>query len=115
MYLQKVLLLKTKYYIKNEIFLEGFICTNPIYRTTPNGREITDLMIAVNRLYGKSDYIPSICWGRNAKYAEGMNTGDKIRILGRIQSREYIKRLSNGSEETRTAYEVSISFIQKIQ
>lgn len=93
----------------NEIFLEGYICKPTIYRKTPLGREITDLLIAVNRPYGKSDYIPCICWGRNARFASGMEVGTRIRVQGRIQSREYTKKLSETESEVRTAYEVSIA------
>lgn len=97
----------------NEIFLEGYICKSPVYRETPFGREITDILIAVNRLYNKSDYIPSIAWGRNARYASNLNVGDKIRIWGRIQSRQYQKKYPDGSIEDKTAYEVSISKMEK--
>lgn len=93
----------------NQIFLDGFICKKPIYRTTPFGREITDMLIAVNRPYNKSDYIPSIAWGRNARYSENLAVGDRIKVWGRIQSREYQKKLSEDDVITRTAYEVSIS------
>lgn len=93
----------------NQIYLDGFICKRPIYRTTPFGREITDMLIAVNRPYNKSDYIPSIAWGRNARYSENLNVGDRIRVWGRIQSREYQKKISEDEVVTRTAYEVSIS------
>jgi single-stranded DNA-binding protein len=93
----------------NQIYLDGFICKKPIYRTTPFGREITDMLIAVNRPYNKSDYIPSIAWGRNARYSENLAVGDRIRVWGRIQSREYQKKLSEEEVITRTAYEVSIS------
>ncbi|HYE12610.1 MAG TPA: single-stranded DNA-binding protein [Patescibacteria group bacterium] len=93
----------------NQIYLDGFICKKPIYRTTPFGREITDMLIAVNRPYNKSDYIPSIAWGRNARYSENLTVGDRIRVWGRIQSREYQKKLSEDEVITRTAYEVSIS------
>lgn len=93
----------------NQIYLDGFICKRPIYRTTPFGREITDMLIAVNRPYNKSDYIPSIAWGRNARYSENLTVGDRIRIWGRIQSREYQKKISDEEIITRTAYEVSIS------
>lgn len=93
----------------NQIYLDGFICKRPIYRTTPFGREITDMLIAVNRPYNKSDYIPCIAWGRNARYSENLNVGDRIRIWGRIQSREYQKKISDEEVITRTAYEVSIS------
>lgn len=93
----------------NQIFLDGYICKKPVYRTTPFGREITDMLIAVNRPYNKSDYIPSIAWGRNARYSEKLKVGDRIKIWGRIQSREYQKRISDEEIITRTAYEVSIS------
>ena len=93
----------------NQIYLDGFICKKPIYRTTPFGREITDMLIAVNRPYNKSDYIPSIAWGRNARYSENLAVGDRIKVWGRIQSREYQKKLSEEEMVTRTAYEVSIS------
>ena len=99
----------------NIIILEGFLCKTPEYRETPLGREITDLHVAVNREYGKSDYIPCICWGRNAKYAAGFDTGAHCIIRGRIQSREYFKKLDEKNGEVRTAYEVSISTIQMKQ
>lgn len=99
---------------EDEIFLRGFICKNPIYRKTPFKREISDLLIAVNRYYGKSDYIPCICWGRNARYAAGFEIGDEIVIRGRIQSRNYEKKISDTESETRTAYEVSATMIEKI-
>ncbi len=93
----------------NKIYLNGYICKLPVYRTTPFGREITDIILAVNRPHGKSDYIPCICWGRNAKYARALQVGDNIEITGRIQSREYQKKLDNGETLTKTAFEVSIS------
>lgn len=93
----------------NQIYLDGFICKNPVYRTTPFGREITDMLLAVNRPYNKSDYIPCIAWGRNARYSEKLKVGDRIKIWGRIQSRVYQKKLSEDQVVTRTAYEVSIS------
>lgn len=99
---------------EDEIFLRGFICKNPIYKKTPFKREISDLLIAVNRYYGKSDYIPCICWGRNARYAAGFEIGDEIVIRGRIQSRTYEKKISDTEFETRTAYEVSANMIEKI-
>ena len=80
----------------NEIFLEGFVCKKPNYRKTPFGREISDLLIAVNRAYNKSDYIPCIAWGRNAKYCESFNVGDRIKVAGRVQSRKYEKKFENG-------------------
>lgn len=93
---------------ENEIVLDGFLVKNPIYRTTPNGRQIADMMIAVNRPLGRSDYIPCICWGKSAKWAENLEVGTEIFVQGRIQSREYVKRLSEDESEIRTAYEVSI-------
>ena len=93
----------------NSILLDGYICKLPIYRKTPLGREIADLLLAVNRPYGKSDYIPCICWGRNARFAAAFEVGEHVQILGRIQSREYVKKLSETETEKRTAYEVSVS------
>ena len=93
----------------NSIYLNGFLCKAPVYRTTPFGREITDIILAVNRSYGKSDYIPCIAWGRNARYSSGLSVGDNIKIWGRIQSREYQKRISEEESVTKTAYEISIS------
>ena len=84
-------------------------------RKTPLGREIADLLIAVNRSYGKSDYIPSICWGRNARYASGFEVGSHVQIWGRIQSREYVKKLNEFEMEKRIAYEVSVSKIDYIE
>ena len=95
----------------NYLHLNGYICKEPIYRTTPFGREITDLLVAVNRSYGKSDYIPCIAWGRNAKYASKLNVGDNVEIWGRMQSREYQKKLECGDTITKTAFEVSVSRI----
>lgn len=93
----------------NYIFLNGFLCKKPVYRTTPFGREITDLLVAVNRAYNKSDYIPCIAWGRNARFAGNLNVGDNIKLWGRIQSREYQKRISDDETVTKTAYEISVS------
>lgn len=93
----------------NHIFLNGFLCKAPIYRTTPFGREITDLLVAVNRAYNKSDYIPCIAWGRNARFSSTLPVGENIKIWGRIQSREYQKKLSEDEVVTKTAFEVSIS------
>lgn len=93
----------------NQIFLNGYICKKPVYRTTPFGREITDLLLAVNRPYNKSDYIPCIAWGRNARYSENLNVGDNIEIWGRVQSRGYQKKLDTGEVVEKIAYEVSIS------
>lgn len=99
----------------NEIYLDGYICKAPIYRVTPFGREITDLLIAVNRAYNKSDYIPTIAWGRNARFCEKLLIGDHIRVWGRIQSREYQKKLSSGDVESKVAYEVSITKLEYIE
>ena len=95
----------------NTITLSGFICKPPIYRTTPFGREICDVLVAVNRAYNKSDYIPCIAWGRNAKFVKNLNVGDKISLTGRIQSREYQKKYDDNNIETKTAYEISIASI----
>jgi len=92
----------------NSIVLTGYICKQPIYRTTPFNREIADLLIAVNRSYNKSDYIPCIAWGRNARFAKNLAVGEKIAISGRIQSREYQKKIADDDIRTLTAYEVSI-------
>lgn len=96
----------------NTILLDGYICKRPIYRKTPLGREIADLLLAVNRPYGKSDYIPCICWGRNARFASGFEVGEHVQVLGRIQSREYVKKLSETETEKRIAYEVSVSKLE---
>ncbi|MDO5415002.1 MAG: single-stranded DNA-binding protein [Bacillota bacterium] len=93
---------------QNHISLEGFICKAPVRRTSPLGRQICDLMIAVNRQYNKSDYVPSIAWGRNAMWCECLNIGDKVTIEGRIQSREYRKYTDSGEAVVKTAYEVSV-------
>ncbi len=98
----------------NCIYLNGFLCKAPVYRTTPFGREITDLLVAVNRAYNKSDYIPCIAWGRNARYSSNLNVGDNIKIWGRIQSREYQKRISEDETVTKTAYEISISKMEVV-
>jgi len=93
----------------NQIFLDGYICKKPVYRTTPFGREITDMLVAVNRPYRKSDYIPCIAWGRNARFSQKMKVGDRIKVWGRIQSREYQKKLDEENVLKKIAYEVSIS------
>ncbi len=99
----------------NQIFLDGYICKEPIYRKTPLGREIADVLLAVNRSYGKSDYIPCICWGRNARFASGFTVGSHIQIVGRVQSREYVKRISEEEVEHRIAYEVSVSKVDLLE
>lgn len=98
----------------NVIELEGYICKPPLYRTTPFKREICDILLAVNRAYNKSDYIPCIAWGRNARYVNGLSVGDRIAVQGRIQSREYQKMSEDGSQMTKTAYEVSISRVTSV-
>ncbi len=98
----------------NSISLNGYICKKPVYRTTPFGREIADILLAVNRSYNKSDYIPCIAWGRNAKFAECLDVGDNVVIRGRIQSREYQKRLSDTEVESKTAFEVSVSRLETV-
>ncbi len=95
----------------NQIFLNGFICKPPVYRKTPFGREISDILVAVNRAYNKSDYIPCIAWGRNARYLSNLSVGENIKIWGRVQSRKYQKKVEDTVEE-RIAYEVSISKIE---
>lgn len=99
----------------NQIFLDGYVCKEPIYRKTPLGREIADLLIAVNRSYGKSDYIPCICWGRNARFAGKFEVGTHIHLWGRIQSRTYQKRLEDDVVEKRTAYEISVNKIECVE
>lgn len=96
----------------NSLYLNGFVCKPPIYRTTPFGREICDLLLAVNRTYNKSDYIPIITWGRNARYCRDLDVGTNIRIWGRIQSRVYQKKLENDEYIEKTAYEVSVSRLE---
>lgn len=98
----------------NQIFLDGYICKPPVYRKTPLGREIADLLLAVNRPYGKSDYIPCICWGRNARYASAFEVGGHVLIWGRIQSREYMKRIGENETQKRIAYEVSVSKLEYV-
>ena len=99
----------------NQIFLDGYICKEPIYRKTPLGREIADVLLAVNRSYGKSDYIPCICWGRNARYASSFEVGSHVEVYGRIQSREYIKKIGEEQTEKRVAYEVSVNKIEFLE
>ena len=99
----------------NQIFLDGFICKESVYRKTPLGREIADLLVAVNRSYGKSDYIPCICWGRNARFAGKLKVGEHVAVWGRIQSREYQKRIGNDQIISKTAYEVSVSKMECLE
>lgn len=99
----------------NHIFLDGYVCKKPVYRKTPLGREIADVLLTVNRPYGKTSYIPCICWGRNARYAGKFEVGVHIRVSGRIQSREYEKKLDDGSVEKKTVYEVSVGKIEMVE
>ena len=101
--------------ITNEVTLVGYICKKPIYRQTPFGREIADVLLAVNRAYNKSDYIPSIAWGRNARFCQNIEVGTEVKITGRIQSRTYEKKHEDGSTETRVAYEVSIASMEIVE
>ena len=98
--------------VPNEVQLVGHICRKPIYRKTPFGREIADILVAVNRAYNKSDYIPCITWGRNARFCENMQIGTELKLVGRVQSRPYEKKHEDGTVEQRTAYEVSISSLE---
>ena len=100
--------------VSNEVVLSGYICKKPIYRQTPFGREISDLLLAVNRAYNKSDYIPCIAWGRNARFCQDMQTGTEVKIVGRVQSRQYEKKYEDGTSEIKTAYEVSIGSLEVI-
>ena len=98
--------------ISNEVTLDGFLCKKPIYRKTPFGREIADILLAVNRGYNKSDYIPCIAWGRNARFCENMPVGTEVKIVGRVQSRAYEKKYEDGTVENKVAYEVSVSSLE---
>ena len=100
--------------ISNEVTLVGYICKKPIYRKTPFGREIADLLLAVNRAYNKSDYIPCIAWGRNARFCENVAVGTEIKIVGRVQSRQYEKKYEDGTSEMKVAYEVSIASLEVV-
>jgi single-stranded DNA-binding protein len=104
-----------KDYITNEVVLIGYICKKPVYRQTPFGREIADLLLAVNRAYNKSDYIPSIAWGRNARFCQNMEVGTEVKIVGRVQSRNYEKKLEDGSIVKKVAYEVSVGSLEIIK
>lgn len=101
--------------ITNEVVLVGYICKKPIYRQTPFGREISDLLLAVNRAYNKSDYIPCIAWGRNARFCQDLEVGSQVKVVGRVQSRTYEKKFDDGRVETRVAYEVSVGSLEVIQ
>ncbi len=101
--------------VTNEVVLVGYICKKPIYRQTPFGREIADLLLAVNRAYNKSDYIPSIAWGRNARFCQNLEVGTRVKVVGRVQSRTYEKKFDDGTVETRVAYEVSVGSLEIIE
>ena len=105
----------SKDFVSNEVILNGYICKKPIYRQTPFGREIADLLLAVNRAYNKSDYIPCIAWGRNARFCENIEVGTEVKIVGRVQSRTYEKKYEDGTSETKVAYEVSISSLEVVK
>ena len=98
--------------VTNEVVLVGYICKKPIYRQTPFGREIADVLLAVNRAYNKSDYIPTIAWGRNARFCQNLEVGTKVKLVGRVQSRMYEKKHEDGTVENRVAYEVSIGSLE---
>ncbi len=100
--------------ITNEVVLVGYICKKPIYRQTPFGREISDILLAVNRAYNKSDYIPCIAWGRNARFCQNLEVGVQVKVVGRVQSRAYEKKHEDGTVETRTAYEISVGSLEVI-
>ena len=100
--------------VSNEVVLNGYVCKKPIYRKTPFGREISDILLAVNRAYNKSDYIPCIAWGRNARFCENMEVGTEVKVVGRVQSRTYEKKFEVGRIEQRVAYEVSIGSLEVI-
>ncbi len=100
--------------VSNEVTLMGYICKKPIYRQTPFGREIADILLAVNRAYNKSDYIPCIAWGRNARFSQNIEVGTKVKITGRVQSRSYEKKYEDGTVENKIAYEVSIGSLEVI-
>ena len=101
--------------VTNEVVLVGYICKKPIYRQTPFGREIADILLAVNRAYNKSDYIPTIAWGRNARFCQNLEVGTKVKIVGRVQSRMYEKKYEDGTVENRVAYEVSIGSLEVVE
>ena len=105
---------EAKTVVTNEVTLCGYICKKPIYRQTPFDREIADILLAVNRAYNKSDYIPCIAWGRNARFCQNMEVGTEVKIIGRVQSRKYEKKFEDGTSEIRVAYEVSISSLEVI-
>lgn len=101
--------------VTNEVILVGYICKKPIYRQTPFGREIADILLAVNRAYNKSDYIPTIAWGRNARFCQNLEVGTKVKVVGRVQSRMYEKKYEDGKIENRVAYEVSVGSLEVVE
>ena len=103
-----------KDFTSNEVTLIGYVCKKPIYRQTPFGREIADILLAVNRAYSKSDYIPCIAWGRTARFCENMEVGTEIKLIGRVQSRKYEKKYEDGTVEEKIAYEVSVSSLEVV-
>ena len=105
----------SKDFVSNEVTLNGYICKKPIYRQTPFGREISDILLAVNRAYNKSDYIPCIAWGRNARFCQNLEVGSQVKVVGRVQSRTYEKKYEDGTSETKVAYEVSISSLEIVK
>lgn len=111
---QETEIVASKDFVSNEVLLVGYICKTPIYRQTPFGREISDILLAVNRAYNKSDYIPCIAWGRNARFCSKMAVGTEVRITGRVQSRMYEKKHEDGTVEPRVAYEVSVANLELV-
>lgn len=105
---------ENKEIVSNEVILTGYICKKPIYRQTPFGREIADLLLAVNRAYNKSDYIPAIAWGRTARFCQNIDVGTEVKVTGRVQSRSYEKKFEDGTSETRVAYEVSVASLEVV-
>lgn len=101
--------------VSNEVILIGYLCKPTIYRQTPFGREIADILLAVNRAYNKSDYIPCIAWGRNARFCEQLTVGTAVKVIGRVQSRNYEKKLEDGTIIAKTAYEVSIGSMEIVK
>ena len=114
-FVKKIYDMTEDYESPNSIYLNGYICKPPVYRTTPFGREICDVLIAVNRQYGKSDYIPCITWGRNAKFTGNLEVGTNIKLWGRIQSRDYKKKISEDEFAEKTAYEVSVTKLEVVK
>lgn len=102
-------------YDSNNVLLDGYMCKEPIYRQTPLGREITDIILAVNRAYTKTDYVPSVFWGRSAGFISRLDVGTRIKAIGRLQSREYVKKHEDGTEEIKTTYEFSVSTFEVVE